>query len=67
MGCRLNPAAVVQMQCFLDGDGFSLLQRERDRDLPAIFDKLQAELREFRGETAVGDDVTLLLLRRKSY
>jgi len=44
-----------------------LLVRERGKDLPAIFGTLQGELRSFRGEEPVGDDVTLMLLRKNHY
>jgi sigma-B regulation protein RsbU (phosphoserine phosphatase) len=43
-----------------------LLVAERDKDLEGLFDKLQGELKEFRGDAEIGDDVTLLILRRKS-
>ena len=41
-----------------------LLVAERDKDLEGLFDKLQGELKEFRGEAEIGDDVTMLILRR---
>ena len=41
-----------------------LLVAERNNDLGGLFDKLQGELREFRGDTPIGDDVTMLVLRR---
>ncbi len=41
-----------------------LLVAERDKDLAGLFDKLQGELKEFRGEAEIGDDVTMLVLRR---
>lgn len=40
------------------------LVAERESDLNALSDKLQQELIEFRGDAPVGDDITLLLLRR---
>jgi sigma-B regulation protein RsbU (phosphoserine phosphatase) len=43
-----------------------LLVAERDKDLDGLFDKLQGELKEFRGEAEIGDDVTLLILRRNT-
>ncbi len=41
-----------------------LLRRGRDGPLPEIFENLQEELSAFRGDAPVGDDVTLVLLRR---
>ncbi len=41
-----------------------LLVAERDKDLAGLFDKLQGELKEFRGEAEIGDDVPMLVLRR---
>jgi serine phosphatase RsbU (regulator of sigma subunit) len=41
-----------------------LLVAERNQDLAGLFDKLQDELKEFRGEAEIGDDVTLVILRR---
>jgi len=41
-----------------------LLVRLRTEPLPEIMAALQQELAEFRGEAPVGDDVTLLLIRR---
>jgi len=41
-----------------------LLVRERSSDLSAIVDTVQEELGEFRGTTPVGDDVTMLFVRR---
>jgi serine phosphatase RsbU (regulator of sigma subunit) len=41
-----------------------LLVAERGNDLAELFDKLQKELNEFRGECPIGDDVTLLVMRR---
>ncbi len=41
-----------------------LLVAERGNDLAEMFDKLQVELKDFRGDTPIGDDVTLLALRR---
>jgi sigma-B regulation protein RsbU (phosphoserine phosphatase) len=41
-----------------------LLVRERSSNLADLFNKLQAELAEFRGEAEIGDDVTLVTLRR---
>ena len=35
-------------------------------DLEGLFDKLQGELKDFRGDAPIGDDVTLLILRRNS-
>ncbi|HPF70624.1 MAG TPA: SpoIIE family protein phosphatase [Candidatus Krumholzibacteria bacterium] len=43
-----------------------LLVRERRRDLGALFATLQAELAAFRGEAPIGDDITLVTLRRKA-
>jgi sigma-B regulation protein RsbU (phosphoserine phosphatase) len=43
-----------------------LLVAERGNDLAGLFDKLQLELNDFRGEAPIGDDVTLVLLRRNS-
>ncbi len=42
----------------------ALLVRERHGSLKELFEILQEELKEFRGEAEVGDDVTLLTLRR---
>jgi serine phosphatase RsbU (regulator of sigma subunit)/pSer/pThr/pTyr-binding forkhead associated (FHA) protein len=42
------------------------LVAERTTDLAALSDKLQQELVEFRGDAPVGDDITLLMLRRNS-
>lgn len=41
------------------------LVAERASDLTALSTKLQQELVDFRGDEPVGDDITLLLLRRK--
>jgi len=41
-----------------------LLVAERGNDLVGLFDKLQGELTEFRGNAPIGDDVTMLVLRR---
>jgi len=41
-----------------------LLVAERGNDLAGLFDKLQLELNDFRGEAPIGDDVTLVVLRR---
>ena len=41
-----------------------LLVAERENNLAGLFDKLQEELNVFRGEAPIGDDVTLLVLRR---
>jgi serine phosphatase RsbU (regulator of sigma subunit) len=41
-----------------------LLVAERGNDLAGLFDKLQHELNDFRGEAPIGDDVTLVVLRR---
>ena len=41
-----------------------LLVAERGNDLAEMFDKLQVELKDFRGDVPIGDDVTLLALRR---
>jgi len=41
-----------------------LLVQEHKSDLAGLFEKLQGELQEFRGDAPVGDDVTLLILRR---
>jgi sigma-B regulation protein RsbU (phosphoserine phosphatase) len=43
-----------------------LLVAERGNDLAGMFEKLQVELKEFRGNAPIGDDVTLLALRRCS-
>ena len=42
----------------------ALLQKLRRDDLGEIFEKLKVELAEFRGKAPIGDDVTLLTLRR---
>lgn len=42
----------------------TLLVQERQSDLKELFEILQGELKEFRGEEEVGDDVTLVTLRR---
>jgi sigma-B regulation protein RsbU (phosphoserine phosphatase) len=42
-----------------------LLVRERGNDLGALFEGLQKELSEFRGKAEVGDDVTLVTIRRQ--
>ena len=41
-----------------------LLVAERGNDLVGLFDKLQGELKEFRGDAPIGDDVTMVVLRR---
>ena len=41
-----------------------LLVDERDKDLGGMFDKLQIELKDFRGDAPIGDDITMLVLRR---
>jgi sigma-B regulation protein RsbU (phosphoserine phosphatase) len=41
-----------------------LLVGGRDGDLRELFDGLQAELAAFRGEVEIGDDVTLVTVRR---
>jgi len=41
-----------------------LLLRERAGDLGELFGKLQNELKEYRGEAPVGDDVTIVIVRR---
>ncbi len=41
-----------------------LLVKQRSGDLQELFEILQQELKEFRGEAEIGDDVTLLTLRR---
>jgi serine phosphatase RsbU (regulator of sigma subunit) len=41
-----------------------LLLNERAGDLGELFGKLQTELQEYRGEAPVGDDVTLVIVRR---
>jgi sigma-B regulation protein RsbU (phosphoserine phosphatase) len=43
-----------------------LLVRERGGDLDGLFEKLQGELKDYRGEAPVGDDVTLVIVRRDS-
>jgi sigma-B regulation protein RsbU (phosphoserine phosphatase) len=43
-----------------------LLVAERGNDLAGLFEKLQDELKEFREDAPIGDDVTLLILRRDS-
>lgn len=42
----------------------ALLKRERATDLGEVFATLQKELAAFRGEAEIGDDVTLVTLRR---
>jgi len=42
-----------------------LLKRERATDLGQLFETLQSELVDFRGEAEIGDDVTLVTLRRQ--
>ncbi len=42
------------------------LVAERTTDLTALSDKLQQELVDFRGDEPVGDDITMLLLRRNA-
>lgn len=41
------------------------LVRERTSDLAVLFGKLQAELANFRGDAEIGDDITLVTLRRR--
>jgi sigma-B regulation protein RsbU (phosphoserine phosphatase) len=41
-----------------------LLVQQRSGGLPDLFARLQAELAEFRGAAAIGDDVTLVTVRR---
>jgi sigma-B regulation protein RsbU (phosphoserine phosphatase) len=41
-----------------------LLVAERGNDLGGLFEKLQGELKDFREDAPIGDDVTLLILRR---
>ena len=41
-----------------------LLVRERAGDLGELFGKLKTELEEYRGDAPVGDDVTLVIVRR---
>ena len=41
-----------------------LLIQERAGDLNGLFEKLQKELKDYRGEAPVGDDVTLVIVRR---
>ncbi len=41
-----------------------LLVAERGNDLTGLFEKLQDELKAFRKDAPIGDDVTLLILRR---
>ena len=41
-----------------------LLVAERGNDLTGLFEKLQGELKVFREDAPIGDDVTLLILRR---
>ena len=41
-----------------------LLVAERGKDLEGLFEKLQDELKAFREDAPIGDDVTLLILRR---
>jgi sigma-B regulation protein RsbU (phosphoserine phosphatase) len=43
----------------------TLLVRERGSDLQELFSILQGELAEFRGDAEIGDDITLVTLRRK--
>ncbi len=42
----------------------ALLVQERQGNLKELFEILQGELKEFRGEAEIGDDVTLVTLRR---
>jgi sigma-B regulation protein RsbU (phosphoserine phosphatase) len=41
-----------------------LLVAEHGNDLAGLFDKLQEELKSFRGDAPIGDDVTMVILRR---
>jgi len=41
-----------------------LLVAERGNDLTGLFEKLQGELKDFREDAPIGDDVTMLILRR---
>lgn len=41
------------------------LLEERASDLQVLFEKLQTELADFRGEAEIGDDITLVTLRRR--
>ena len=43
----------------------ALLVRERRSGLKDLFETLQGELAEFRAEAEIGDDVTLVTLRRR--
>jgi len=43
-----------------------LLVAERNNDLVGLFDKLQGELKQFRGDAPIGDDVTMVVLRRQA-
>ena len=42
----------------------ALLIQERSSNLQELFEILQGELKEFRGEAEIGDDVTMVTLRR---